>query len=128
MMQDMAVPLSRHNLARRDWGTQNYIHLGSNLRSFPDAFGVQRARAKVAKFMQRAVYPQQLTIKSRFLPGAMTKVCKVMHGRVIDGYQEDGVRVVVLVVEQDNARFIISPLHRSEFDARTWAHSHTGAE
>lgn len=128
MHADMAVPLAHHNKARRDWGNANTVMLEGNLKSVPNWFGVKRIRQKIARFTQTAVYPQQLTLKTEYLGvGAGAHVYKITKGREVGGVQEDGVRAFVLVYEEDRARLIISPLMPSEFDARTWARAHTGA-
>ena len=86
----------------------------------------RKVRAKIANFVQRAIYPQQLTVPRQY---ATTRegvfIYKVLEGREIDGIKEDGVRVII----QENmkqARFVISPLLASRFDAITWARQNMG--
>ena len=126
MNVDMAVPAGLESKLRRDWGTQNMVaidHMGG-----PKVHGaVVNVQRKLKNFMDRAIFPQQLSVPRQY---ATTKkgvfICKEYEGRMIDGYQEQGARVVV----QENAkmaRFVISPLFSSIHDARTWAYQNMGA-
>jgi hypothetical protein len=125
MQQDLILPSAHKGKLRREWGTQNMMGLdpaGPKLHSAQT--NVQR---KIDKFISRAVYPQQLSVPRQY---ATTRegsfIYRILEGRVIDGYQEQGVRVVV----QENAqmaRFVISPLFSSTHDARSWASQNMGA-
>lgn len=133
MIADLITPNTKAGMFRRDWGLENMI--GADTRPLhgvaPDmlnSFRQQKVRGKIANFLQRAVYPQQLTIPRQYATTqAGVSIYKIMHGRVIDGLQEDGVRIVVLENAQQ-ARFVISPLFGNEFDARAWARQNMGAE
>ena len=126
IVKDLVLPPVLAGKFRRDWGTKNLVGLdhasGPKLNT-----AQQNVRHKIATFIQRAVFPQQLSVPRQY---ATTRegcwVYKVMEGRVIDGVPERGARVVV----QENAqmaRFIISPLFNSKHDALAWARQHTGA-
>lgn len=123
---DLILPSGLKGKLRRDWGTQNMVevdHYGG-----PKVNGaVVNVQRKIKNFMDRAVYPQQLTIPRQY---ATTQegcfICHFYEGRIIDGVQEQGARVVV----QENAkmaRFVVSPLFISIHDARSWAYQNMGA-
>jgi len=95
-------------------------------------FQKQRARQKIANFIQNAVYPQQLTIPRDYLSTETgVRIYKILEGRPIKvtgsnaTFKEKGIRVVVLE-NGAQARFIMSPLFSSKHDALTWAQRHTG--
>lgn len=126
----MLIDLPNHNPTklRRDWGLQNMASVGMPRPSTP-ASNAQKQRVvqqKINTFLERAIYPQQLTISRQY---ATTQegvtVFRVLEGRTIDGIQEQGVRVVV----QENgkqARFVMSPLFGSKHDALMWAKRQMG--
>lgn len=133
---DLPVPVSRGNMPRHVWGKDNIVRLegGGVVGRLPDGHQIKNAlqqrnvRNKIARFTQIAIYPQQLTVPRQY---ATTRegvfLYKILKGRTIGGYQEDGVRVVV----QENAkmaRFVMSPLMPSEYDARQWAKSEMGVQ
>lgn len=126
MQADQAVASGLKGKLRRDWGTQNMM--GLDHVAGPSVHGAQvNVQRKVKTFMDRAVYPQQLSVPRQY---ATTKegvfICQTYEGRIIDGVQEQGARVVV----QENAkmaRFVISPLFSSIHDARSWAYQNMGA-
>jgi hypothetical protein len=122
------IPVSEAIAAkpRRDWGTQNLV--GLDTKSGPKIHTAQQnVRHKIAKFIQRAVYPQQLSVPRQYASTQQgTFIYKIMEGRIIDGFQEQGARVVV----QENARmarFVMSPLFSSKHDALSWARQQMGA-
>lgn len=133
---DLAVSPALSGKLRRDWGLKNMIGVegrqlfgGNDLISQHNSNAVnqQQVRRKIATFVTRAIYPQQLTVPRQY---ATTRegvwVYKILEGREIDGVRENGVRVVV----QENAkqaRFVISPLFGSKHDALSWAVKHMGA-
>lgn len=127
-MFDLATPHT--GKFRKDWGLQNMV--GANAAPSPIAmkneFRQQRVRAKIATFVRTAIYPQQITVPRQY---ATTRegcwVYKVLEGREISGFRENGVRVVVQENAQQ-ARFVISPLFGTKHDALTWAQSQMGAE
>jgi hypothetical protein len=90
-------------------------------------FRQQKVRNKIATFVRTAIYPQQLTVPRQY---ATTRegcwVYKILEGREISGFREDGVRVVVQENAQQ-ARFVISPLFSTKHDALAWANSQMGA-
>ncbi len=128
MLMDLPVSPGQAGKRRQDWGLQNMSTMDHPNRAVAanNAHRLQNVRRKIQHFADNAVYPQQLTIPRQY---STTKegvsIFKVLKGRVIDGHQEDGVRLVV----QENAklaRFIMSPLFASEFDAQTWARQQMG--
>ena len=122
------------NKLRRDWGLQNMVGVqgpATPLSKRTD-YQKQRARQKIAQFIQNAVYPQQLTIPRDYLSTETgVRVYKILEGRPIKvsgssaSFKEKGIRVVVLE-NGAQARFIMSPLFGSKHDALTWAQRHTG--
>ena len=95
MQIDLPTPAAHQNKPRRAWGTQNLVGLSN--ASGPRIHSVQQNfNKKIKAFIDRAVYPQQLSLPRQY---ATTKegsfIFKVLEGRVIDGVQEQGVRVVV---------------------------------
>ena len=133
---DLIVPASIKSKFRKDWGLQNVMGLdaaplfGKSIvdQNNQNAFRQRRVRHKIATFIQTAIYPQQLTIPRQYATTREgTFIYKILSGRMVNGYKENGVRVVV----QENARqarFVISPLFDSEHDARSWARQQMGAE
>ena len=125
MQKDLIIPDAHKGKFRRDWGTQNMVGLD---KAGPKLNAVQvSVNQKIENFISRAVHPQQLSVPRQY---ATTKegvfIYRTMEGRNIDGYQEQGARVVV----QENAqmaRFVISPLFSSIHDARSWARQNMGA-
>lgn len=126
---DLAVSPALSGKLRRDWGLRNLVGADAPITplSMNNDFRQQQVRRKIATFISRAIYPQQLTIPRQY---ATTRegvwVYKILEGREIDGVRENGVRVVV----QENAkqaRFVISPLFGSKHDALSWAVKHMGA-
>jgi hypothetical protein len=123
---DQILSSAHQGKMRREWGTQNMSAL-DHMRGPVVNQAQVNVQRKINGFLTRAVFPQQLTIPRQY---ATTKegtfVFKTMEGRMIDGYQEQGARVVV----QENAkmaRFVISPLFSSIHDARSWALQQMGA-
>lgn len=126
-MNDLILPSVLRAKHRRDWGLKNFVGMDSAKGPLLHT-AQQNVRRKIANFIQRAVYPQQLSIPRQY---ATTRegvfIYKIMEGREIDGYREPGARVVV----QENAkmaRFVISPLFNSKHDALGWARQHMGAD
>lgn len=115
---------------RKDWGLQNII----GVKSAPvpavmtNEFRQRKVRGKIANFVQTAIYPQQLTVPRQY---ATTRegcwIYKILEGREISGFREDGVRVVVQENAQQ-ARFVMSPLFVSKTDALSWAVKQMGAD
>lgn len=114
---------------RRDWGLQNLVGGPAPVTpaSMSNILRERNVRAKIANFINTAIFPQQLTIPRQY---ATTRegcwVYKILEGRAINGFRENGVRVVV----QENAkqaRFVISPLFASRHDALAWAVREMGA-
>ncbi len=126
MQIDLPTPLVHKNKPRQAWGAKNMVGLDS--ASGPRIHTAQvNVQKKIDNFIARAIYPQQLSIPRQY---ATTQegsfIFRVLEGRMIDGLQEQGVRVVV----QENAqmaRFVISPLFSSTHDARSWASQNMGA-
>ena len=126
---DLSLPDAHKGKPRRDWGLQNLVgfkHPGNIPVHLKNAHQQRKVRQKVANFVRTAIYPQQLTIPRQY---ATTKegvsLYKILEGRIINGIQEQGVRVIV----QENlqqARFVISPLHASQEDAIQWARQNMG--
>lgn len=134
-MIDLKPAASLAGKFRRDWGLSNIVGVegppNPNFR-LPE-WQKQRARQKVAHFIQTAVYPQQLTLPRDYLSTETgVRIYKILEGREIRvsgssaTYREKGVRVVVLENGRQ-ARFIMSPLFGNKHDALTWAQQHTGA-
>lgn len=133
-MLDLATPHT--GKFRKDWGLQNMVGADSGTvfnrdligQNNQNAFRQHRVRHKIATFVRTAIYPQQITIPRQY---ATTRegcwVYKVLEGREISGFRENGVRVVVQENAQQ-ARFVISPLFGTKHDALTWAQSQMGAE
>ena len=126
---DVTLPQPLRGKFRRDWGLQNVI--GAAAPSTPltmaNEYRQRLVRIKIATFLRTAVFPQQLTVPRQY---ATTRegcwVYKILEGREISGFRENGVRVVV----QENAkqaRFVISPLFASKHDALSWATTQMGA-
>lgn len=125
MHQDLILPSAHKGKFRRDWGTQNMVGLD---KAGPKVHSAKaNVQHKIDKFISRAVYPQQLSIPRQYATTQEgVSIYKILEGRIIDGYQEQGVRVVV----QENAqmaRFVVSPLFSSKHDALSWARQHMGA-
>jgi len=126
MQRDLILPTAHSGKLRRDWGTQNVVGIDS--AGGPKIHTAQmNVKKKIDNFVARAVYPQQLSVPRQY---ATTRegvfIYKQMKGRIIDGYQEQGARVIV----QENAkmaRFVISPLFGSIHDAQSWARQNMGA-
>lgn len=127
-MLDLTTP--HEGKLRRDWGLQNVVGVDAapSMPSMQNAFRQHKVRGKIATFIRTAIYPQQLSVPRQY---ATTRegcwVYKILEGREMNGFREDGVRVVV----QENAkqaRFVISPLFTSKHDALTWAVTQMGAE
>lgn len=125
-MPDLILPQGLQGKLRRDWGTQNLSELdhagGPRVHT-----AQQNVNRKIAHFVNTAIYPQQLTVPRQYATTKQgTWVYKVFEGRVVDGFQEQGARVVV----QENAklaRFVMSPLFSSKHDALDWARQQMGA-
>lgn len=126
-MLDLPTPHS--GKFRRDWGLDNIVGVqaASNPVTMRNDFRLNKVRHKIATFVNSAIFPQQLTIPRQY---ATTRegcwVYKILEGREISGFREDGVRVVVQENAQQ-ARFVISPLFSTKHDALAWAHSQMGA-
>ena len=125
---DLTVPLGLRDKRRVDWGLQNMVAVDHpNPQQAKNNANTQRTvHNKINTFFATAVYPQQLCIPRQYsttAPGL--SIVTVMKGRIVKGYQEDGVRVVVQENAQ-RARFLMSPLFGSETDARSWAKQQTG--
>ena len=126
-MLDLATPHT--GKFRKDWGLDNMV--GVNPAPVPvtmqNDFRQQKVRHKIATFVRTAIYPQQLTVPRQY---ATTRegcwVYKILEGREISGFREDGVRVVVQENAQQ-ARFVISPLFSTKHDALSWAITQMGA-
>lgn len=126
-MLDLATPHT--GKFRKDWGLDNMV--GVTPAPVPvtmqNDFRQQKVRHKIATFVRTAIYPQQLTVPRQY---ATTRegcwVYKILEGREISGFREDGVRVVVQENAQQ-ARFVISPLFSTKHDALSWAITQMGA-
>lgn len=132
MQMDLPVAAPHRGKFRRDFGLDRLIGLhpkplnaGERIKNALAQRGVRR---KVANFIQTAIYPQQLTVPRQY---ATTQegvfIYKILKGRDVSGFREDGVRVVV----QENlkaARFVMSPLFSSEYDALQWAKRQMGVQ
>jgi hypothetical protein len=124
------LPTAHAGKMRREWGLQNIV--GTSAPASPltqrNDFRLQRVRGKIAQFTQTAIYPQQLTVPRQY---ATTRegcwIYKILEGREIAGFREDGVRVVVQENAQQ-ARFVMSPLFTAKQDALSWAIKEMGAE
>jgi len=127
-------PIPEHKQKfRRDWGLSTLVGLTQQAPRMGHNSGEQVSGAykKRAKFVEAAVWPQQLTLPRQV---STTKdgcrVFKILEGRRIGGIQEDGARVVV----EENThhggaaltRYVISPLFQSKQDALSWATTHMG--
>jgi hypothetical protein len=135
-MLDLTPARSHDGKFRKDWGLQNVVGMDHSVKSSPfpaiqtgqNADRQRKVRAKIARFVQTAIYPQQLTVPRQYATTSVgTFIYKIMEGREIDGFREKGVRVIV----QENlqqARFVVSPLFGSKYDALDWARQHMGAE
>jgi hypothetical protein len=128
---DLPIPLHRQNMMRKDFGLQNLVgldHMAGPKGHQRVELTAQNVMRKLQGFADRAVHPQQVTIPRQYATTREgTWVHKVLEGRVIDGVQEQGVRVIV----QENAklaRFVMSPLFSSKTDALSWASQHMGAK
>lgn len=125
MQVDLSVAAGNEHKLRRDWGTQNVVGVGLN--GGPKVHAAQgNVQHKVATFIARGIYPQQLSIPRQY---STTSEGVFIHtefeGRIIDGVQEQGARLIV----QENAkmaRFVVSPLFDSIHDARSWAKQNMG--
>ena len=126
------IDLKTHHTGkmRREWGLQNMVGIVAppSPATMQNAFRLRQVRGKIAQFTQTAVYPQQLTVPRQY---ATTRegcwIYKILEGREISGFREDGVRVVI----QENAqlaRFVMSPLFTAKQDALSWAIKEMGAE
>lgn len=127
-MTDLRVPPALANKMRREWGDQplGLSHAAGPRFDAKNGHRLRMVRQKIANFVSRAVYPQQLTIPRQY---ATTQegvfIYKIIEGREIDGIREQGVRVVV----QENARqarFVMSPLFSNRHDALAWARRNMG--
>lgn len=81
---------------------------------------------KIKTFCNNAIYPQTLTLpRDPSTTKEGTFIFRMFKGRVVEGYEEQGVRCIL----QENsgwgnkakARFLVSPLFPSEHDALSWA-------
>lgn len=126
---DIAVAPERQGLLRRDWVSKYSIAPDPARKvekSMRNEHQKRVVRSKIANFIQRAVYPQQLTIPRQYSTTSEgVRLYKVLEGREIDGIREQGVRVVVQE-NAKNARFVMSPLLPSRFDAVQWARRNMG--
>ena len=126
----MDLATSHQGKFRKDWGLQNMVGVNYPMPQMKNTneWAQQKVRAKIANFVRTAIYPQQLTVPRQY---ATTRegcwVYKILEGREITGFREDGVRVIVQENAQQ-ARFVISPLFGSKHDALSWAQTHMGAE
>ena len=125
---DIQVPASLKVKMRRDWGVGNIICAeGAPIPiSIKNVHQERIVRSKIARFVQKAIYPQQLTIPRQYSTTQEgVSIYKILEGRVIDGFQEQGVRVIVRE-NLEQTRFVISPLHASREDAMGWARQNMG--
>ena len=121
------------NKPRTAWGADKMLSLqtgkvGVRMPGVPDQQMksrdmVKMVQDKVVRFMETAVYPQQLTFTRYSEVPEGTSLYQIVHGREVDGIQEQGVRAFVLENKKNYARFLVSPLMPSEHDARAWASS-----
>lgn len=82
--------------------------------------------AKIENFCNRAIHPQTLTLpRDPLMVPDGVRIAKWVEGRVIDGFRENGLRVIVLeangVGTSAKCRFHMSPLFDNRHDAETWA-------
>jgi len=108
---------------RADWGLQNRVKVdnANSQAGENNALRMENLRRKLKTFFANAVYPQQIIVpRQKTTTKTGTFIVQVFKGRIVQGYQEDGVRVIVQE-NLENARFIVSPLFSSEADARAWA-------
>lgn len=126
MATDIQLAAGNQGKLRRDWGLQNMVSDTTPTGIGPNV-AQDNVRRKINTFLDRAVYPQQLSVPRQY---SSTKegvsIFKILKGRIIDGLREDGVRAVALENAQ-RARFVISPLFSSEHDAVSWARQNMGA-
>lgn len=115
---------------RREWGLQNMIGAAAPASplTMQNEFRQRQVRGKIANFIKTAIFPQQLTIPRQY---ATTRegcwIYKILEGREIAGFRENGVRVVVQENAQQ-ARFVMSPLFTAKQDALSWAIKEMGAD
>ena len=125
---DLKLPDAHKNKPRRDWGLQNIVGLSGTTipKNIENVHRERMVRSKIDNFINRAVFPQQLTIPRQYATTQEgVSIYKMLEGRVIDGIQEQGVRAVVLE-NAKFARFVMSPLMPSRSDAEQWARRNMG--
>lgn len=124
-LMDLGIPKSIRGRKRRDIGKDNII-MATTVGPLPADIAKRNIQRKIEGFIANAIFPQQLSVPRDY---ATTKegvsIYRVLKGRKVAGIVEDGVRVVVLECGK-YARFVMSPLMPTEYDAIQWARSEMG--